>query len=167
MNFDLSLGYGVLVKAKFVDNKKLTIKYEDSYDSNIDMASKFRINTLLTVLEGVVEGALETIFDRGISFDNIFNETALCWLDLSQIYFMPEYTERYQWAGLTLGYWTKYCPGDIPWGPWTTKPIGEQIKQIVGNIVGKIEKAMNLVSAEENWEEELQLFLTQIADDSG
>ena len=125
VNFNFTLGYDVLVKAGFVDSQKLKLKMTNSYNTTFNMNSKFRINIALGLATSVIDGALQTIFDHGLVIDNVFNETAICWLDIRQIYFKPDYVKPYQWGGLTLGYWTEMCPDGQPWGPWTTAPLKE------------------------------------------
>ena len=36
---------------------------------------------------------------------------------------MPDYDLNYLWGGLSIGYWTEMCPGEVPWGDWSAKSI--------------------------------------------
>ena len=107
-------------------------------DDQFGAQSKLLINIELGVVSGLVKGLIEGIFAGGLSLQNIFADTAICWLDVSQIYFIPTYNERFLWGGLTVGYSTIQCPTDKPFGDWTVKPIKDQLAQIGRNIMGDI-----------------------------
>ena len=57
---------------------------------------------------------------------------------------MPDFGLDYLWGGLSIGYWTEMCPGEVPWGEWSARPIEEQLGQIATNIISKVTGAMQV-----------------------
>jgi len=65
---------------------------------------------------GIIEGKIASFFDAGHSFNNLFYDTPLCWLNYDQIYLDPNYDQSYVWAGLAAEYSLLNCPDDKPYG---------------------------------------------------
>ena len=118
--FNISLGYDVLIKANFINSDDILLNYI-GYDKEgpVKINPKFVVGPEIQIVSGVINESLKTIFNHGLSLNNIFQNTTLCWLDIRQIYFVPDYDLSYLWGALSIGYWTEMCPGEVPWGEWS------------------------------------------------
>ena len=74
---------------------------------------------------------------------------------------MPDFYLNYLWGGLSIGYWTEMCPGEVPWGEWSAKPLDEQLGQIATNILSKITQAMQVELMSSDSQDLLTEFLTR------
>ena len=134
-------------------------KGSDPEHTKIKLNPKSVIQFKFNLLAAAVEATIETIFEAGISFDNIFYKTILCWLDIRQIWFDPKYDEHFLWVGLTIDYYTEQCPGQVPWGDWTTAPPKEQIGQIGSNIISRVRQRLDMPAVSALWQETLSVML--------
>lgn len=118
----------------------LSLKYTGNEDSNVNVQSKIIINNELKVVVGTVTGIISTFFLKGHVFSNILDNTPLCWLNLNQIYLVPNYGDPFLWGGLTPAYSPESCPNGLPYGDQTKMLLHpkELIAQIVQNIVDSI-----------------------------
>ena len=82
-NFNISLGYDVLIKANFVDADEILLNYL-GYDKDgpVSILPKFVVGPEIQVVSGVINESLKTIFNKGLSLNNVFQNTTLCWLDI-------------------------------------------------------------------------------------
>lgn len=85
---------------------KFDLKYTgyDTERSVISVNSKFLINQELNIALGVIGGLIQAFFDKGHSFPNLLDNTPLCWLNIDQVYCMPNYQDFYMWGGITPVY---------------------------------------------------------------
>ncbi len=136
-HFDLNITYSVKLGFQLY---KLNLKYTGDKDSVVDTKSAFVINQELNVAAPIIMGAINAIFDKGRSFSNIFYDTPLCWLNLDQIYLVPNYGDSFLWGGLTPGYNPERCPNHLPYGPQTELLLHpkELVAQLVKNILSNL-----------------------------
>lgn len=80
---------------------------------------------------------IENMFNGGVSFSNIFTGTPLCWLNIDQIYLIPNYSDSFLWGGLTPDYSPSRCPNGQPYGAVDKELLHpkELIKQVANNIL--------------------------------
>ena len=74
---------------------------------------------------------------------------------------MPDYDLNYLWGGLSIGYWTEMCPGEVPWGDWSAKSIKGNIGQIATNIITKVKQALQVEEPSFDYQDPLTGFLTR------
>lgn len=136
-HFDLNLTYSIKVGFELY---KLDLKYNGDKDSAFKVSSKIKINTELNVALPFIMGTINAIFDKGRSFSNILTDTPLCWLDLDQIYMVPNYGDTFLWGGLTPGYNPSRCPNGLPYGPQDDMifPLKQFPKQLIQQILKNI-----------------------------
>ena len=114
--FNMNITYNINVGFEIYD---LSLKYTGTEDSNIKVQSKLIINNELKVVVGLVLGKISVFFLKGHSFYNILYGTPLCWLNLNQIYLVPNYGDPFLWGGLTPAYSPENCPNGLPYGDQT------------------------------------------------
>ena len=81
--FNISLGYDVLIKANFINSDDILLNYI-GYDKEgpVKINPKFVVGPEIQIVSGVINESLKTIFNHGLSLNNIFQNTTLCWLDI-------------------------------------------------------------------------------------
>ena len=79
-NFNLNVTYSVKMEAEFY---KLNIKVVDSYDSNFEVLSLFSMNFKIKAGISLFLKKFNMFFLKGHSFNDILNDTPLCWLDMN------------------------------------------------------------------------------------
>ena len=136
-HFNMNITYSITIGFELF---KLSLNFVECQNSHFECNAKYKINLTLNTITIAIKRIVKTFFNKGHSFSDILYGTPFCWLDLSRIYFLPNYGDYFIWGGLTPEYKVELCPEPQPYGPWTAmlldpKQFGEQIlKNIMDNI---------------------------------
>ena len=134
LHFNMNVTYSVLLQLEIFD---LDLKYNGAIDSNISLQSAILIQQKLNLAVSIVVSTIANFFEKGISFSNIFYGTPLCWLNVDQIFLSPNYSNSFQWGGLTPEYMPSSCPNKNPYGAFDKELLHpkELLKQVAQNIL--------------------------------
>ena len=153
-HFNMNITYHVTLHFNVY---KLSISYTGSKDSVIDVQADATVNTELFILARAIKKKVNQFFEKGYSFSGLLYGTPLCWLDMSNILFKPNYGDYFIWGAFTPGYDPSLCStgNKNPYGPWTELLLhpDEFLKQIWKNISDSIMNAGGLFDSY-SWEEE-------------
>ena len=112
-NLNANLTYSLTVGFEIYN---LDVSYIAAKDPTVEIQGARLINFELSVLIGLLLGTIETAFDRGHSFASLLDYTPLCWLNIDQIWLVPNYQTFFLWGGITPVYAPERCPsGEGPY----------------------------------------------------
>ena len=136
----MNVTYSVLMNFEIY---KLSVKYVGEVDPHIVVNDK-TINRFLFSAVLLIKRGVSKFFDRGHSFSDLLDSTPLCWLNIKQIEFLPNYGDYFIWGGFTPSYDSSLCPLDQPYGPWTEMLLEPKkfIAQIITNIKNNITQSL-------------------------
>ena len=114
-NFNVNITYNVNLNFEIYS---LNVKFVEAEESNFNV-NTFLVKSELLVIVKLIKRKVATFFNRGHSFPDLLQDTPLCWLDITNVKFIPNYGDYFIWGGFTPQYNTKLCPLDQPYGDWT------------------------------------------------
>ena len=115
-HFNMNITYSVTMGFELYT---LSLNFVECQNSKIECSKKYKINLTLASIVLAIKRIISNFFNKGHSFSNILQNTPLCWLDISQIYFVPNYGDYFIWGGVTPEYKAELCPDPQPYGAWT------------------------------------------------
>lgn len=148
-NFTLNITYGFVIKAEIYE---LSLDYVDPVDPKVEVQKPYKINFELNLLTKWIQKKISNFFFRGHKFDNLLYGTPFCWLNIMQVYFIPNYGDYFIWGGFTPKYDPKLCPDgtDQPYGDWTAMLLNpsEIWQQVLENIKTNIQESIDSQTAQ-------------------
>ena len=117
-HFNMNLTYQITLH---FDIQELALTYSGDKNSVIKVQNASLINKELSVVTAGIKEKVNKLFEKGYSFSGLLYDTPLCWLDMSMIYFIPNYGDYFIWGAFTPGYDPSLSGegNDNPYGPWT------------------------------------------------
>ena len=157
LKFAFDISYSITVHLTLYD---FDLKYTGTHsDDTVISLNKVKTNLILSGAVGVVKGTISTFFQKGHSFNNILDNTPLCWLDLSNIYFRPQYETYYSYFGITIGSDLDNCPEPEDMLSLLSDPGCDMLCQLLRNLQADLDEFFEQTECEDDVKWLIQLLM--------